>query len=687
MADAGAIRAGRAYVELGMNNDPLNKALAASAARLKSWGESIGSLGRRIFAFGGGIVGTFGLIAKAAGEAALDLDRMSIRTGVLSGDLSALSAALRLTGSSSEGMEGALSSMESFIQSAVNGGGEAIITLQRLGVNLRELQRGDPVSQLEALATGFQRLGMSRSAMGLASQVFGTRDILPSLRAGGQALRDAMGRAGASGMSQSSADIRGLADMQRGFIEVRAAMSQVTSAIGSSLAPMLTALAGGMQRAVYQATQWIQRNRGLFTALAAGAGVIATTGVVLIGLGAAMKIAALAFTVATPVVWALSVSLAILKAGVLATIAVFSSPALLFLDLFRSAVTAIAYASIKTATLRQDWRGLGTQLRELGSTASTVFSGLASDLAAGDLDSAWGTVVEGMETLWIEAVYAMKTAWRLFKQTISEAIEDSGLKPIIDAWKELTSSRKGGGGKGGGKGEVLESMGSQDSNQITGTPLNYLGATAPALEALNSLRRGAREGESRLAQGWRAIQEGIGQTFANLTGNEEEFRQGLRGEDAVTNSGVAAAVTETNRAAERALGAAVEVAAQEIERLGNALETGVDETNIERRRREMAERREYIDIDRYFEQHARDMQQHADRAATGGLQQAQAQTVAGFGAAGSGAFGSGVSREDREFEARQRQVEMQRLNNDLLRQLGGIAAQQLEALRLRPLWR
>ncbi len=75
MASAGGIRAGRAFVEASLRDDPLRRGLRRLEARLRAFGASVQTIGARLAGVGAGLaslggaaLGPFGLAIKMAGD-------------------------------------------------------------------------------------------------------------------------------------------------------------------------------------------------------------------------------------------------------------------------------------------------------------------------------------------------------------------------------------------------------------------------------------------------------------------------------------------------------------------------------------------------------------------------------------------------------------------------------------------
>src|SRR5687768_12419311 len=104
MADTKGIRAGRAFVELGVS-DKLTKGLQAAEKRLKAFGEGLRSVGTKLAAIGGtALTALFGT-AKTFADMGDSLDEMSARTGVSVETLSELGFAAELAGADMETLE------------------------------------------------------------------------------------------------------------------------------------------------------------------------------------------------------------------------------------------------------------------------------------------------------------------------------------------------------------------------------------------------------------------------------------------------------------------------------------------------------------------------------------------------------------------------------------------------------
>lgn len=104
-SNAGAIKAGRAYVEIYGDKSPLMRSLASAKKSLASWGESIASIG--IFAAGGvaAIAAPVIAVSKSFADFGGAIDDVAQRTGASVETLSILKYAAEKTGASFEDVE------------------------------------------------------------------------------------------------------------------------------------------------------------------------------------------------------------------------------------------------------------------------------------------------------------------------------------------------------------------------------------------------------------------------------------------------------------------------------------------------------------------------------------------------------------------------------------------------------
>lgn len=181
--NAGAIRAGKAFVELAMKDTGLQLGLKRAAALVASFGAAFVKVG----AVGAGglaaAAGGLALLGKSAGDRAVDFDRLSKRVGVPIDKLSAFAYAAETTGQEIGDLEGHFENFAERVFQASQGTGEAAETFKKLGINARDLIKMDPAEQLIAVADAMAKITNNTERRGILSalgsdQFQGLNDLL-----------------------------------------------------------------------------------------------------------------------------------------------------------------------------------------------------------------------------------------------------------------------------------------------------------------------------------------------------------------------------------------------------------------------------------------------------------------------------------------------------------------------------
>ena len=105
MANRSDIKAGSAYILLGLKQADLIKGLKAAEARLKAFGDGLTSIGLKMFAAGGAILAPMLAATHAFTNAGDAADKMSQRTGMSATEITKLAFAAEASGISIEDVE------------------------------------------------------------------------------------------------------------------------------------------------------------------------------------------------------------------------------------------------------------------------------------------------------------------------------------------------------------------------------------------------------------------------------------------------------------------------------------------------------------------------------------------------------------------------------------------------------
>ncbi|MCL4733285.1 hypothetical protein KJZ71_05865, partial [Patescibacteria group bacterium] len=172
MADTRGIRAGRAFVELGVS-DKLSAGLKAAQKKLEAFGEGLRSIGTKMAGIGVAAITALLGTAKAFSDSGDALDKMSARTGVSVEALSELGYAADLSGTDMETLENGLRVMQKTLVEASQGSKGANEALARLGLTVQDLAKLSPDEQFKLLADRISRIQDPAARAAMAMELFG----------------------------------------------------------------------------------------------------------------------------------------------------------------------------------------------------------------------------------------------------------------------------------------------------------------------------------------------------------------------------------------------------------------------------------------------------------------------------------------------------------------------------------
>ncbi len=408
MADSRGIRAGRAFVELGVS-DRLTAALRRAQRRLRAFGAGVRRVGAGLVSAAGTLFAPIGIAAvKAASDAEEALSRFRQVFGREASAAGAFAEDLaQRVGRSSLAVKDALATFQSFFVglgfgapkarelsqtlsslaldfasfnnlsddealqrfiSALSGSGEV---LDRFGVNIKQA----------ALEQELLRLGMADSAAAATEQQKAIARLNIIMRAMGD--QSALGDAERTSGSFAN-------QMKR----LRGELRDAAVAIGRALLPALTPVVRILGGAVRAVREWAERNPRLVGSIFAAATAV-------IGLGGAL------------IVLGLGVALAAAGLGGLATLVGLAGAALgAVLSPIGLVVAAVAAAGV--AFLRFSGAGSAAldSIRErfgpLAAIATRTLTGIRDALAAGDIPLATEVLWAGLRLAWLEGTKGIR---------------------------------------------------------------------------------------------------------------------------------------------------------------------------------------------------------------------------------------------------------------------------------------
>ncbi|HOD84167.1 MAG TPA: hypothetical protein PKG77_22315 [Phycisphaerae bacterium] len=422
MAQTGAIRAGKAFVEVFADDSKLVRGLKSAQTKLKAFGKGVRNMGLAIGAAGTAIAAPMLAAAKSFAESGDKIWDMSRRTGIAVEDLSLLGYAADQTGTSMEGVEKGVRIMQRSISGAADAVEGTTGKLEDLGLVAADLAGKTPIQQFTLIASRLRLISDPTMRAAAAMKVFGRSgvELLPmidNLESLGKEARE-------FGLIRTTESARQAHELSEAYGLMGKVIRSAWNAVGSTLAPALQQVVAWVTRAVAGARDWITQNTGLIVsifklavgAVAAGA-VLAALGTVIMKLGVALGVTA-----------------TVLKL-VGAVLAAILSPVGLVIAAIGALGGYLAYTS-GVGGKAVGW--LGERFGELADDARTAFGAISSALAAGDIGLAAKVLWMTLKMEWQKGVNFLTGIWVGFKSKFM-AIFDAFVYGGQALWVEFSS--------------------------------------------------------------------------------------------------------------------------------------------------------------------------------------------------------------------------------------------------------
>jgi hypothetical protein len=443
VADTRGIRAGRAFVELGVS-DKLSAGLRRAQKRLEAFGQGLRSAGIRLAGIGTAAVTALLGSVKVFSNMGDALDKMSLRTGVSVESLSELGFAAEQSGADLETLENGLKFMQRSLVDAAKGSATAQQALSLLGLSVADLSGLSPEKHFKLLADRLSKIPDPALRTALAMEIFGRAGtkLLPLLSTGAAGIEELQAQARSLGLTVSTQTAKDAAELNDTLNILWRVVKQGVFAIGGALAPTIKDLSQRITRIIVNATDWIKRSKDLVVwALKVAAGVV-VVGAALIGLGVAISGIGAALGVLASVVAGIGTAFGLIGAALGALL----SP----IGLAVAAVIGLGASLLVTSGAggaALEW--LGDQFMRLRDWATKVIGGISDALAAGDIALAAEILWLSLKVAWQQGVAALNKAWLEAKQFFVStahsmwygalAAAEVGFHAIEVAWIETTA--------------------------------------------------------------------------------------------------------------------------------------------------------------------------------------------------------------------------------------------------------
>jgi len=396
MAGSRGIRAGRAFVELGVS-DKLSAGLRRAQRRLQAFGAGVRQVGLRLVAAGAAALAPLGLAVRIFAKAGDELEKMSRRTGVSVEALSELAFAAEQSGADLETLEKGVRTMQRAVNDLGRGLSTQVDAFGDLGLAIEDLQGLSPEEQFKLIADRLSQVADATTRAALAQQIFGragTR-LLPLMEQGAAGMEALQLEARRLGLTISTETARDAARLTDAFNIVRRVLKVTAITVGSALAPALERTAKFITRIAVVTNAWIKQNKqAVVTAAKIALGVLAV-GAALIAVGLLLALAGAAFG-----------GLAAIVTGVGAVIGSVVAAFGFLISPIGLVIAAVALATV--AFLKFSGGGskalefLGDKFGALRGIVSKTLGGIGDALAAGDIALAAKVLWAGLKLTFLE---------------------------------------------------------------------------------------------------------------------------------------------------------------------------------------------------------------------------------------------------------------------------------------------
>jgi len=420
MSKTGAIRQGRAFVELFTDDTQLTRGLRRAETAVEKFGANVSKIGSKLMMAGTAMAAPFVAGAAAFVKVGGALKEMSDRTGVAVETLSALQYAASQTGTSIEALEKGLRLSQKLI-----GSDAGAKTLERLGLSAEKLRGLAPAEQFMALADALAKIPDPAGRTAAAMQLFGRAgaELIPLMSGGSAGIAKLTDEARRLGLIMSTEDATAADHLEDSMRRVRLQMAHSSAVIGAALAPALEGLAKWLSVVIPKIKEFLEKNSDLIVKAAALSGAIIAAGAVLwalgkafSGVGLAIGLVRQAMVILTPQGFALVVGIGAIAAATAYLTGAFKGMGQVFGQVWGGMRDAIEAGDIGLA-MKIMWAGVVITWLEaknyLIDLGESLLAGLLSAVvfSGGMILVAFAAVCQGIAWAWTEAWSGIRNGW------------------------------------------------------------------------------------------------------------------------------------------------------------------------------------------------------------------------------------------------------------------------------------
>lgn len=384
MANRGDIKAGSAYILLGLKQGDLIKGLKAAEARLKSFGDGLTSIGMKMFAAGGAILAPMLAATHAftnAGDAAA---KMAQRTGMIATEITKLTFAAEANGIAIGDVEAGFRKWQKTLGTTTLLGMSADDQFSALADTLAAIE--DPTERAQEAMRLFGKSGTA---------------LLPMLAGGAEGLAKLKQQAVDLGVAMDADAIQSAIEMDSALGAMKGSVTGLGRSIGSELAPLIIEVAKVTTSAVVSFGKFIREHGDMIRSVAKGAAAVVAGGAAALALGKMFLMASSAVAFLSPAILFLATPLGAVTALVIGGAAAW----LKWSDSGKNA----AYSIGAKLTAIRDY--FGTLFGDIGDIFGTTWNAIVDAVSGGDLALAGEVAMAGLTAAWHRGTAEISKLW------------------------------------------------------------------------------------------------------------------------------------------------------------------------------------------------------------------------------------------------------------------------------------
>lgn len=413
----GAIRAGRAFVELFADDSKLVRALKRAKTQIRDFGKEIKNIGVKMLALGGAITAPLLAATKVFTSAGDQLDKMSLRTGVSVEALSELGYAAQLSGADMETLEKGVRNMQRTAVDAALGLSTATDALDILGLSVADLDHLAPEQQFKLIADRIAAIEDPAIKAGVAMKIFGKAgtQLLPLLDTGAAGIDALQTEFRDLGLTISTKSAKDAATLEDRFTTLFAVVKKVAFAVGAALAPPLIKVSDQLIKLSASTIKFVEANSGAIVSAL-------KIGLVIAAVGAALVVVGTGFVAMSAVIGGV-ITVVTTLSSVLGAVLTVLGALLTPIGFVVGAIAGIGAAAVySSGAIGKAFSFLADKFTGLADDAKKSFGAIGDALASGNIELAAKVLWSSLNLAWLEGTKELRAIWAEFSTWFKKSL-------------------------------------------------------------------------------------------------------------------------------------------------------------------------------------------------------------------------------------------------------------------------